>query len=98
MPATAPLASANRPVAIGSREWLNQLVADSLMVSLDMEWAMDSATCGRCRSAGSRNRGTLVDRPHEPLRMRVAVETHAQHVERQGEEAGQLVFSVGSVR
>ena len=36
MPATAPLASANRPVAIGSREWLNQLVADSLMVSLYM--------------------------------------------------------------
>ena len=36
MPATAPMASANRSVAIGSREWLNQLVADSLMVSLDM--------------------------------------------------------------
>jgi len=74
MPATTPLASANRSVAIGSREWLNQLVADfpdGFARHGSGPWTRLSCAEDAAPSAGSRNRGTLFDRPHEPLRMRV---------------------------
>ncbi len=74
--ATYPLAAANRSLAIRSPERLNQLVADALMIPLDMVVGDELGDCASKMSLPQRDharKALLLDRPNEPLRVRVAV-------------------------
>lgn len=74
--ATDPLASTKRSVSSGPREWLNQLVPDALMVTLDVVVRHElgyRATKMPLPQQDHAIEALLFDRPHEPLRIRVAV-------------------------
>jgi hypothetical protein len=74
--AADPFASANRTVAISSRDWLNQLVANALMVPFAMVVGHELDDRATKMSLPQQNyaiEALLLDRPHEPFRLGVAV-------------------------
>jgi len=65
-----------RSVAVGSREWLNQLVTDALAVSFGMVVGNELRDGAAKMSLPQQNyaiEALLLDRPHEPFRVGVAV-------------------------
>lgn len=74
--AADPLAWANRTVSISARDWLNQLVADALMISFAVVMGHeldDRATKMPLPQQNDAIEALLLDRPNEAFRVGVAV-------------------------